>query len=542
MLHETRVLLDRTISLEHSGQWGTAIQLCEEAFQRSVNDCDSDTLIESVLRAGLCYRQMGETELAIEYLELARAIAELHDDFGRSGRALNGLATLHHMHGQLQVAESYYLEARAIAFRISDLRTTGNIDQNLGALAVIRGQSNSALDHYKSALDCYREIGHERGVAGVLNNMGPLYINLMKLDDAATCLQEALAVCRRIGDVISEGIVHINRAELLLLRGELDKARDSCDEAFEIVSRLGEHANRIDVLTLYGVIYRQTSKPYLAETHLREAIDVASSLNYPLEEAEAQGELARVLREQGRNKQALQALNRAHELFSALQAKHYQDKVDERINQLEDDFLSLVRAWGESIEAKDRYTRGHCQRVADYACLIAERAGIKGRDMVWFRMGAFLHDVGKTEVPQEILNKPGRLTDEEREIIEGHTVIGDEMLSSIEFPWDVRTMVRSHHERWDGAGYPDRLIGQAIPFTARILRIADIFDALTTTRSYRKPLSADQAFQIMDDDEGSFDPDLFAIFKDLFPIMKEQIGGDSSRIPDDSTPHAEFTL
>lgn len=532
MLHETKVLLDRATPLEHTGQWRPAIELCREAFVRSVRERDTDNLVESVLRSGLCYRQMGETEIAIEYLELARVLADLIGDKARTSRALNGLATLHHMHGQLQQAELYYQEARSIAFAISDLRTTANIDQNLGALAVVRGQPELALEHYRSALDCYRDIGHERGIAGVLNNMGPLYISLRDLDSASACLDEALEVCRRIGDVISEGIVHINKAELLLLRGDLDHARTSCDEAFEIVSRLGEHANRVDVLTLYGIIYRETKKPYLAETHLLEAIEVSESLNYPLEEAEAQRELAKVLREQGRNKEALKALNRAHELFSALQARRFQKEVDDRIGQLEEDFLSLVHAWGESIEAKDHYTRGHCQRVADYACLIAERAGIDARDMVWFRMGAFLHDVGKTEVPQEILNKPGRLTEDERQVIEQHTVIGDEMLSSIEFPYDVRTMVRSHHERWDGGGYPDKLSGDEIPFTARILRIADVFDALTTTRSYREPLTAEEALKLMEDDSGSFDPALFRIFMDVYPRVKEMVGGDQSRRSD----------
>ena len=104
-------------------------------------------------------------------------------------------------------------------------------------------------------------------------------------------------------------------------------------------------------------------------------------------------------------------------------------------------------------------------------------------------MGAFLHDVGKTEVPEEILNKPGRLTDEERATMERHTVIGDEMLAPVEFPWDIRPMVRSHHERWDGRGYPDGLAAEAIPRSARILRLADVVDALTTARSYRAPLT-----------------------------------------------------
>jgi putative nucleotidyltransferase with HDIG domain len=229
--------------------------------------------------------------------------------------------------------------------------------------------------------------------------------------------------------------------------------------------------------------------------------------------------MARVQRAQGHNREALEALNRSHVLFTRLEAQAERAEIDRRIADLEEEFLSLVRFWGESIEAKDRYTMGHCARVAEYACRIAERAGLTDRELVWFRMGAFLHDVGKTEVPEEILNKPGRLTDEERALMERHTTIGDEMLAPVEFPWDIRPMVRSHHERWDGRGYPDRLVAEAIPYSARILRIADVFDALTTARSYREPLTPDEAMDIMVNDEGSFDPELFEIFRGLFPEL-----------------------
>ncbi len=284
---------------------------------------------------------------------------------------------------------------------------------------------------------------------------------------------------------------------------------------------MNDDFGKSEALKFYGIIYRETGKPHLAEIHLRQAIELASK-HGPLLEAEAQRELGLALRAQGKNREALAALNRSHALFKQLQAQHEQADVDQRITSLEEDFLSLVRSWGESIEAKDRYTSGHCQRVADYACRIAEEAGIPAHDITWFRMGAFLHDVGKMEVPAEILNKPGRLTDEERLIMERHTVIGDEMLAPVEFPWDIRPIVRSHHERWDGTGYPDRLVGEAIPYTARILRIADIFDALTTARSYRKPLSPEQAYAIMEDDYGSFDPELFEVFRRLYPELADR--------------------
>jgi putative nucleotidyltransferase with HDIG domain len=310
-------------------------------------------------------------------------------------------------------------------------------------------------------------------------------------------------------------MVHLNRTELFLARGELDRAREACDQGFEIFSRLNDATGQAEALKLYGAIYRESGKLHLATIHLQRAITLTAGRDSLLE-AQAQREMARVLRQHGRNRQALEALNRSHALFTSLQARPDLADIDSRVSELEEEFLSLVRFWGESIEAKDRYTLGHCARVADYACRIAGRAGMTDRELTWFRMGAFLHDVGKTEVPEEILNKPGRLTDEERATMERHTVIGDEMLAPVEFPWDIRPMVRSHHERWDGRGYPDGLAAEAIPRSARILRLADVFDALTTARSYRAPLTPEQALGIMRDDQGSFDPELFEIFLDLY--------------------------
>jgi putative nucleotidyltransferase with HDIG domain len=401
-----------------------------------------------------------------------------------------------------------------------DVLTTGRINQNLGTLSNIRGQFSAALGYYTASLQCYEQARYEPGIAGVLNNLGMLYIDRQELDEAEKCLGRALSVSKSISDIVTEGIVHTNLTELLLAKGELDGARLSCDHAFEIAIKLVDNRIKADALKFYGIIYREMGKPHLAEEHLRQAIALAAEHGDSLIEAESHRELALVLRSYDRNREALESLNQAHALFSALCAEQDQADVSRRVLQLEQDFLSLVRIWGESIEAKDRYTRGHCQRVAEYACRIARATGVPERDLVWFRMGAFLHDLGKTAVPAELLNKPGQLTEDERVIMQRHTVTGDEMLADFPFPWEIRPMIRSHHERWDGSGYPDGISGNDIPITARILRLADVFDALTTTRSYRQPLTAQQALRVMEDDQGSFDPDLFEVFKRLFPEIK----------------------
>src|SRR5207253_8593322 len=168
-------------------------------------------------------------------------------------------------------------------------------------------------------------------------------------------------------------------------------------------------------------------------------------------------------------------------------------------------------SWGESIEAKDHYTAGHCERVAAYACLLARAVGLADRELTWFQMGAFLHDVGKIAVKQEILNKCGPLTPEEWEAMRRHTVVGASMVAQMDFPWDIRPMVRNHHERWDGKGYPDGLQGKDIPLAARILCVADVYDALSSARSYKPALPREKVMSIMEGDAGGqLDPALFA--------------------------------
>lgn len=511
-------LLERSTALERAGSWEESAGVLRQAYRLSVERGDVPALLESVVRLGHCYRMAGDRGLSVDYLELAEALGRAHGRMEVVGRAVNGRGMLAQDAGELAEAERLYAEANALARQAGHEVLSGETELNLGILANIRGDLALAQERYQLALEHLERAGIARGRISALNNLGMLHVDVGQLEEADEFFRRALAVCEEVGDVVRAGVVHINRAELFLARGDLDRARESCDEGFEIFSRLNDEHRQAEALKFYGVIYRESGKLHLATIHLQRAIELTRQHN-PLLEAEAQRELSRVLRQQGRNRDALEALNRSHALFTSLQARPDLADIDHRIAQLEDDFLSLVRFWGESIEAKDRYTMGHCARVAEYACRIAERAGLTPGELVWFRMGAFLHDVGKTEVPEEILNKPGKLTDEERAVMERHTVIGDEMLRPVEFPWDIRPMVRSHHERWDGRGYPDGLAGEAIPLSARILRVADVFDALTTARSYRRPLTPEEARAIMEDDAGSFDPALFAIFLDLFPEL-----------------------
>lgn len=171
-----------------------------------------------------------------------------------------------------------------------------------------------------------------------------------------------------------------------------------------------------------------------------------------------------------------------------------------RLKQFTDDLDNaemVLFSLALSIEAKDPYTGGHCDRLAKYSTRLAERLDLPDYLRVALRRGALIHDIGKLAVPEHILLKPGPLTPEERKIMEHHSVAGERICAPLRSFRHVLPIIRHHHEKWDGSGYPDGLKREQIPLTARILQVTDVYDALTTDRPYRKAFSSENALAIL---------------------------------------------
>jgi putative two-component system response regulator len=158
---------------------------------------------------------------------------------------------------------------------------------------------------------------------------------------------------------------------------------------------------------------------------------------------------------------------------------------------------SVLCILARSIEAKDPYTEGHCERLSRYAVSLAETIGLTDEDCVALYRGGIVHDIGKVAVPESLLLKPDALDASERKVMERHTIVGEHICAPLKSFRNVLPVIRSHHERQDGTGYPDHLRGSEIPLTARVLQTVDIYDALTTDRPYRAALSQEEALKIM---------------------------------------------
>src|SRR6204780_5149132 len=176
--------------------------------------------------------------------------------------------------------------------------------------------------------------------------------------------------------------------------------------------------------------------------------------------------------------------------------------------------LRTIEALALAIEAKDTTTADHLQRVRVYATEIGKEIGLNTKELDALQAAALLHDIGKLAVPEHIISKPGRLTPEEFEKMKIHPLVGAEILEEVKFPYPVVPIVRAHHEKWDGSGYPFGLSGEEIPIGARILSVVDCLDALASDRQYRRALPLDQAMEVVNSESGkSFDPVIVDIMR-----------------------------
>jgi len=489
--HRAAAFLEEAKGYERDGTVGEAIRCYREAAETANTAGEFRLEAEALRRLAVVYHHRNEAAVAQELAERSFRIAERIRDDVLAGAALNVLAGFAFEGGAMDEARARYLQALELSG--SDPATRGRIEQNLGILAHIQGNHEEALTHYRRSLEAFERSGDDKGRAIAYHNLGMVSADRGLWEDADGFYGRSLELARGVGDVHLTGLCLLNHSEVHVARQRYEEARSGAEMALGIFDKLGTRLDKADAYKVLGVVYRETGRHALAESRLQKAIELAVGTGSVLSEAEASRELARLYQGMGRNQEALRLLSSAHRLFTHIDARMDLVDVASKVHRLEETYFAVVREWGQSIESSDSYTFGHCERVAQYAVGVGKAMGLDESQLTTLRMGAYLHDLGKVRVPHEILNKPGPLNTAEFEIIKQHPIWGIELLATVEFPWDIKPIIRWHHERYDGTGYPDRLRGEKIPLGAQIICIVDVYDALTTTRSYRGALSQAEA-------------------------------------------------
>jgi putative nucleotidyltransferase with HDIG domain len=488
----TRRLVDEGQRLDRQGETAAALKRYEAVLARTA-DGEGAVFADTLRRMGVLHHRSGDVDLARDLCTRSQEAAVRAGDSSLAAEALNALASFEMESGRLDRAYEMYAQALSSA----GVRVRGRIEHNLGVLANIRGRLEEALGHYDRSLQAHRETGDDRGCAIAYHNLGMVSADQKRWDEADRYFRRSRHLAEVVHDTHLGGLCLLNQTEVHLARQDYASAQTSAEGALAIFNELNAQLDKADAYKMLGVVYRETGRVVLAESRLRTAVELAVSTGAILSEAEATRELATLYQRLSRNQDALAMLNRSYRLFGKLDARMDLVDVAAKVEDLESTFLAVVRDWGQSIESADAYTHGHCERVASYAVDVARQLGLDDAAQTTIRLGAYLHDLGKVKVPHEILNKPDRLTQDEFAVIKKHPEWGVELIAGIELPWDVRPIILWHHEKDDGSGYPHGLKGEEIPLPSQIICVVDVYDALTTTRSYRGALDPQTALAEM---------------------------------------------
>ena len=509
-------LLDQGRLAEARGQ----VQSARELYERALHSLSLDTPAQEIARLLI---GIGRTHLAARNtgaaLDCVEAVLALPDERGMDGvlaEATELRGRIRWREGDVASADEDFVEVRRLATLANLPALAARAVTHLADLAILRGAPIDAIALGEEALTAYRSAGDDAGAAATSSRLATLYADFKRWNAAEQAFADAASLATKQRNDGLLALIELGRAEMALDRSNVERAHAGADRALELARRVDNQSLITRALVLSGVVARELGDLPRAERLLEQADRLAEDADDLLLIAETARERADLLARDDRHAPAMLALNRAYRALAQLRVRGADGEAARRLRRLDEGFLDVVRRLAQRIEAKDHSTAGHCERVADLTCEIARRMGVDRHALLWYRVGAYLHDIGKLDVPSAILNKAGRLTPEEWALVKRHPVAGAEMLRGVDFPWEVRPIVESHHECWDGSGYPHGLAGEEIPLAARIFTVADVYDALVSRRSFKAALSHDEALDVMRRDVGrQFDPAVFRIFDEV---------------------------
>jgi putative nucleotidyltransferase with HDIG domain len=531
----TELFLGKGVEYDTRGEWDKALRCFEKALDTFETEDDEKLKVEVLRRMGHIKSKKGEWKDALNLYEESLRICESEGDLPGKAYALSSIGTVYLEQGCWDRVKEFYAEALGAARQTKDIKLIAQIYNNMGAMNNILGNWEEAIRHYRKCIPLFEELGNEKGLAETYHNLGITSVDKGDLDGGDRYFLESLKISVAIKDIRLSAYSSLNRAEISRLNKDFEHALELGKKACSVLEEVDDKLGMAEAHRIVGAIERELGEVDKAEKIILQSVDINRRYDNPLGIAESYRELGLTYLKQENSKSALEALSESFKVFREIKARKSLEDVDSKIFELEDLYFQIAKSMGEGVESKDTYTFGHSQRVANYALAIAKVMDLSIEERKSILLASFLHDLGKIDVDTDILTKPGKLTDEEFEVIKKHPMWGVEKLASINFPWEVKSLILHHQERWNGSGYPMGLVEHNIPLGARIIAVADFFDALTTDRPYRDALSLEVTLEIIEEETGKIlDPEITPIFVDMIISKAEDCPTTSS------SDHFEF--
>jgi len=485
-------------ALSKMGRYSEAVA----EYQKLLEFCQNHKLVERrvkvFLEIGQLLSKTGEHDRALGYVHRALSGYRRLDDPDGICRSLRNLGVIYIELGEFDDAEAVYEEAIEISLHNQFSLLYADLYNNLGTINNIKGDWKAALECYYKAKEVYDQEGEVRKSAYNLNNIGITLMEQEQPENAREYFLSALEVAGNIKDESLLLILNINMTDLSIKAGAFNVARQYCTAAEGYLAQKNlKNSQLVEAQKLAGIIAVKDKNFKTALEYFNISLDLCEELGLQYLQAEVLFEKGNLLLTTEQHMEALQVLESAFKIFNQLDVTGRVEKTEKLINSTEELYLKIFEAIAKKVDRKDPYTKGHSDRVANLSLILARNLGLSDHDIKEIVAGALLHDLGKLKTPDDILKKTGRLTNEEYDEIKKHPDAGVQLLSKITLPWDVIPLIRYHHEKFDGTGYPTGLSGEDIPLGARIICLADVFDALTSERPYREAFSPEKALDVM---------------------------------------------
>ncbi len=535
-VEEGVVTEQQCLELEDLNEIDDAIECYKKLILQKRKEGDKYGVCICLGKIGSLFRLKRDFKIAAEYINYAIKCAEELNNKKFLAFQYVKMGNLYQTMDKLNMALLYYTKAQEIFFELDDWdNDTRNLSlsimNNRAVIFLLQGNIYEAKKELSKIINIFRTYGNfsdqmiKKYYISSLVNLGNLLFEMGDVAKAEAYLTEAKEIMEKLEEVNPRrrATIYLNLAYFLTLTEKLEQVRKILDEVRKILPK-DDKSFKVHYLINLSKYWKARGDIDTAIQLLLKAKELGQRIGHEYAEGLVYNELGLIYKDQEDLRTSLEYLTKARKFFETLD--FYKHKVRNKIDEIESNFISIAIQWGRKVEEKDPYTLGHSARTTYYAFLIGQKIFVNDEiSLKGLIIGGFLHDIGKLMIDDRILLKPTRLTLEEFEEIKKHPIYAIEQLKNIEFPWsNVRDCILYHHEKFDGSGYPEGLAGEEIPLSARIIAVADVFDALTTDRPYRDPWPWDKALDfIVSLKNMAFDPEIVDIFVEVIKGLDESL-------------------
>ena len=500
-----------------NGEDDVALDHLYQALDIATNNQLEENCAKILTNIGKINIRFGDYSSALENTKHAFSIFEKVNPNSPSASAnLIDIGNIYRIYNDLDNAKAFYERAYKLGLQTEKYKIHLISLNNLGIISIQRSEYEEALSFFSRALELSQQKGHRRYAIDNLDGIGNVYIAQGKHREALDVHSQALTIAQELGEQDAETELLISLGEDYLGLNESKKAIEHLHLALNIATELEHPKTTYEIHNLLASAYEKQGDISNAYKHHKTYHSIEKQVfNEKSEETTRQltvkFDLERARFEAQEYRLSSEVAERA--------AQEAEKIVQIRTRELEESQLEVVMRLAQAAELRDEDTGEHTFRVGRNAAAIAYCLGWSETEVKIIYLAARLHDVGKIGISDTILLKPGKLTDDEFELMRQHTVIGAKMLSNGQSALlrMAEKIALSHHERWDGNGYPNKLAGEAIPDVARIVSVADVLDALTHARPYKKAWSVEETLAEIERNSGrQFDPNIVRIAIKVF--------------------------